>query len=71
MQIDSLGKRYGLLPSEVLTRADTFDVYVLDAALSYERHYEAKHSGKPPELSKDELIDIFNRNNNEGKVYNK
>ena len=65
MQIDSLGKRYGLLPSEVLIRADTFDLYVLDAALTCEKFFQDKQSNKgrvPSEYySQDKLQQIFEK----------
>lgn len=63
MQIDTLGKRYGLLPSEVLARADTFDLYILDAALSFEKYHHDKSMNKglapPPDYSVDELKEIM------------
>ena len=37
--VDSLGKRYGMLPSEVIGRANTFDLYVMDAALAFENFH--------------------------------
>lgn len=48
--IDSLGKRYGLLPSEVLNRCNTFDLYIMDAALTFEtyHHKKAMNNGKAP-----------------------
>lgn len=66
MQIDTLGKRYGLLPSEVLMRADTFDLYIMDAALTFEQ-YHNKRAGKkgiapPPDLTQEELLEIKRRN---------
>lgn len=36
--IDSIGKRYGLLPSETMARASTFDLFIMDAALTYENY---------------------------------
>ena len=50
LQIDNLGKRYGLLPSEVLRKADTFDLYVLDAIMTYEllEHKKQKNKGMLP-----------------------
>jgi len=49
--LDSLGQRYGCLPSEVLSTATTFDVYVLDVTLSYEekirKKMERKHGRTP------------------------
>lgn len=47
LMIDSLGKRYGLLPSEVLNRSNTFDLYIMDAALTFENYHHKKAMGKP------------------------
>lgn len=38
--IDSLATRYHLLPSEVLARADSVDIYIMDAALTYKKYKE-------------------------------
>ena len=60
--IDSLGQRYGMLPSRVLREADSFDVFVMDAAFSYEKYMHdkemRKHSKMPAEvnLSEDQLL---------------
>lgn len=50
LMIDSLGKRYGMLPSEVLNRSNTFDLYIMDAALTFEnyQHKKALNGGKDP-----------------------
>jgi hypothetical protein len=50
LQIDGLGKRYGLLPSQVLAKADTFDLYILDAALTFDNyhHKKAMNNGREP-----------------------
>lgn len=65
MQIDTLGKRYGLLPSEVLMRADTFDLFIMDAALTFEKwhHDKAMNKGRDPipDYTTDELQDILAR----------
>lgn len=66
MQIDTLGKRYGLLPSEVLRRSDTFDLYIMDAALSFEQyhHKKAMNNGKDPikdYMTTEQLIQIAKR----------
>lgn len=34
--LDNMAERYGLLPSEVLARGSTQDIYVYDVALSYQ-----------------------------------
>ena len=65
LQIDGLGKRYGLLPSEVLRRADTFDLYILDAALSFENyhHKKANNNGKEPvpNYTQEQLLKILRK----------
>jgi len=68
LQIDSLGKRYGLLPSEILKKADTFDLYVMDAVMSYElfQHKKQNNKGKLPTdaYTTDQLLTIFNKGKN-------
>lgn len=62
--IDSIGKRYGMLPSEVLGRANTFDLYILDAALAFEnyQHKKAMNNGRDPlpEYTPEELEKMHN-----------
>lgn len=61
--IDSLGQRYGMLPSCVLRDADSFDVYVMDAALAYEKYMHdkemRKHNKMPADvnISEDKLLE--------------
>ena len=66
LTIDSLGKRYGMLPSEVLLRSNTFDLYIMDASLTFENyhHKKAMNNGvaPAPDYSTDELLAMFNQN---------
>jgi hypothetical protein len=66
LTIDSLGKRYGMLPSEVLERSNTFDLYIMDASLTFENyhHKKAMNNGvaPAPDYSTDELVAMFNQN---------
>ena len=65
--IDSMGQRYGMLPSRVLCEADSFDVFVMDAALSYEKYMHEKemrkHNKMPGDvnLSEDQLLEGLNK----------
>ena len=64
MQIDTIGIRYGLLPSEVIKRADSFDLFIMDAALTFEQYHNSKsESGKAPipDYTTDELLAIKGR----------
>ena len=66
LTIDSLGKRYGMLPSEGLGRSNTFDLYIMDAALSFENFHHKKQMNNGvdplPEYTPDELLAMFNKN---------
>jgi len=72
MMLDSLGKRYGCLPSTVLAQGDTLDIVVLNTAAQWEKHCE-QHQGKdgrvPPMIPEQDLqgmIDrVRNRSSNE------
>ena len=65
LQVDGLGKRYGLLPSEVISRGNTFDLYIMDCALTFENyhHKKAMNKGKDPipEYTQEQLLTIFNK----------
>ena len=67
LMIDSLGKRYGLLPSEVLNRSNTFDLYIMDAALTFENyhHKKAMNNGRDPvpDYTQDELLELLQKSN--------
>jgi hypothetical protein len=47
------------LPTEVLTRATTFDLEVLDIAFSYERYKHDKANGKTPDIRQEDLIKVL------------
>lgn len=63
LQLDGLGKRYGMLPSEVLSRGNTFDLYIMDCAMSFEDYHNKKalNNGKDPipKYKESELLEIF------------
>jgi len=59
LSIDSMGQRYGMLPSEIVTKASTFDLVVMDMAMTYERHLnESSREGYIPPVSTEELLKI-------------
>jgi hypothetical protein len=66
LTIDSLGKRYGMLPSEVLERSNTFDLYIMDASLSFENFHHKKQMNNgvdpSPDYTTDELLAMVNKN---------
>lgn len=60
MLIDTLGERYGMLPSEVITRATTFDIFVADTAIGYRNMMQdrAMNPGKIPDYTQEQLMEI-------------
>jgi hypothetical protein len=61
--IGALAKHYGLLPSEVSSRATTFDLMVYDVSMTWEQHQQDKAEGKNtmPKLSEDELLKLVRK----------
>lgn len=56
-----MAKRYGLLPTEVLERATTFDMVILDAAVGYEQFVTDRARGvkKPPDIPQQKLVEVM------------
>lgn len=46
--LHNLAHTYGLLPSEVMSRATTFDLYALDVATRYSKYQQEVADGKTP-----------------------
>jgi hypothetical protein len=68
LTIDSVCKRYGLLPSEFLNRGNSLDLYIADIAQQFETYVHNKHMNKnmpsipePPELTEDEMLAMIKR----------
>lgn len=62
MTLDTMATRYHLLPSEVLTKATTIDLYVMDRALRY-RDMKQKANGAPlakpvPNLTEAQMLEM-------------
>ena len=53
LTLDTLGERYGRLPSEVLAQGSTLDLYIMDAALTYRDYQQKKADGKYTETHTD------------------
>jgi len=60
LTIDNLGKRYGMLPSQILNQANTFDLFIMDASMSFEQDAKRDRS-QPPEASEEELLKILEK----------
>ena len=44
--LDSLAERYGMLPSQVLERASTLDLWVFDVEVSYKNYVQRREMNK-------------------------
>jgi len=66
--IDTMAERYGMLPSQVMANANTFDVFVADTAIGYRNYLNDKANGKatmykPESYQQDELLSILRGEN--------
>lgn len=62
VSLDRLCNRYHVLPSYAINKADTFDMWVMDVSLRYDRIQQQKKDGTydPNEhYSESELMDIL------------
>jgi len=51
LSIDNLANRYHCLPSEVLVKATTFDLHILDLSTRYQNKLHAEANGNIPNVS--------------------
>jgi hypothetical protein len=58
LALDSISKRYGMLPSQAINEATTFDLFILDAAMSYENLVNARANGKQDVASQFDTKDL-------------
>lgn len=58
LSLDNLASRYGLLPSEVLSRGTTIDLYVLDLSTKYQKYQHEKSQGLNPPKRKPSLEEM-------------
>jgi hypothetical protein len=66
---DTLGRRYGKLPSEVLKTADSFDIMVFDVAATYENYLNKKANNKDVSdmYSQEDINAYYNKVKGHGK----
>jgi hypothetical protein len=69
VSLDKLASRYSVLPGDLLERASTFDLYVMDIGIRYEALQEQKRKGLLPDkpvkqLSPEEMKAMLERTRN-------
>ena len=64
LNVGTIAKTYGMLPSVVLANATTYDLMIADVMSSWEEYQYNKAMGKPtvPNYTQQELLDIFSKN---------
>ena len=60
LTIDNMGKRYGMLPSEVMHKATTFDLVILDVSMTFERDAN-RDPNTPPEVPEEDLLKVLEK----------
>ena len=63
LNVGTIAKTYGILPSMVISNATTYDLMIADVMSTWEEHQYNKAMGKPaiPNLTDDELLTLFNK----------
>lgn len=57
--LDQMAQRYGLLPSQVMLQANTFDMVVMDMAMTFEHYQQEKQKpGYVPDVPLETLMAI-------------
>ena len=64
MTIDTIAERYGILPSQVMNKATTFDLWVCETAIGYRNALHDRELGRnkpvdPNSYSQDDLMQIL------------
>jgi len=68
--VDTMAERYGMLPSEVMGRATTFDLFICDTAIGYRNMITERAQGRTPtapQMSLDELMEYHKRGKSRSK----
>ncbi|MEN9296027.1 MAG: hypothetical protein RJA42_293 [Bacteroidota bacterium] len=60
LSIDTMAQRYGMLPSELLERATTFDMWICNSAIRYQQVKQAEAEGDFSHYSEEHLMAIKN-----------
>lgn len=65
--LDGLGHRYHLLPSQVLNQANTFDLYVMEKALTYRNNKINPEPAKAAQPTQEQLMVLLNKAKSKNK----
>lgn len=69
--IDQMAERYGKLPSELLEKATTIDLFVYDTSVSYRNLLERRSRGEKDEIPQEVLLKKWEQYKNDKSKSNK
>jgi len=69
--IDQMAERYGKLPSELLEKATTIDLFVYDTSVSYRNLLERRARGEKDEIPQEVLLKKWEQYKNDKSKSNK
>jgi hypothetical protein len=62
MMLDAMASRYHLLPSEVLQRATTIDLNVLERSMQYRNEMsDPDRAKRPPKLTQEQMLAMLDQ----------
>lgn len=60
LMIDAMAKRYSMLPSQIMEQASTFDLVIMDSALTYEQYLMNKDKpGHAQNIPQEDLAEMM------------
>lgn len=68
-----MAKHYHILPSDIITKATTYDLQVFNAVMAWEQEQHDKAAGKKPlpKLSTEQMTEMLNRVRKENVIDSK
>jgi hypothetical protein len=60
ISIDTMSQRYGYLPSELLSKASTFDLWICNEAMRFQQTSQAEAQGDFSHLNEEDLLAMKN-----------
>lgn len=61
--IDAMAERYSMLPTDIMDRATTFDLFVYDTVVGYKNAKMKEEQGikEPPQVSEEKMLQAYER----------
>lgn len=61
--IDAMAERYSMLPTDIMNRATTFDLFVYDTVVGYKNAKMKQEQGvhEPPQVSEEKMLEAYEK----------